>query len=129
MANTVVSLAALGEAIARELTLYHENVVEKVNAAGETSIKKMVALAKSGAPAKTGRLKKNITYKPIDGGHGMKTYVLYAKAPSHRIFHLAVHGHATVNGGRARGNGFMANAVDTVLPEYEQAIEEAIRNG
>lgn len=129
MANTVVSLAALGDAVARELTLYHENVVEKINAAGETSIKKMVDLAKSGAPAKTGRLKKNITYKPINEGRGFKTYVLYAKAPSHRIFHLAVHGHATANGGRARGNGFMSSAVNAVLPEYEQAIEEAIRNG
>jgi hypothetical protein len=122
-------LAGLGDAIAQELTLYHENVVEQINIAGETSIKKMVKLAKAGAPVASGRLKKDITYKALDAGRGSKTYVLYAKAPSHRIFHLAVHGHATVNGGRARGNGFMANAVDTVLPEYEQAIEEAIRNG
>lgn len=128
MARTIVSPAALGDAVARELTLYHANVIEKTNDAGKTSIKKMVKKAKASAPAWTGRLKRNITYKALDAGHGAKTYVLYAKAPSHRIFHLAVHGHATATGGRARGNPFIANAVADVLPEYEQAIEEAVRS-
>lgn len=128
MARTV-SLSGLGNAVAEELSIYHESVVEQVNAAGDKSIKKMVKLAKAGAPSYTGRLKKNITSKAVDAGRNFRTYVLYAKAPSHRIFHLAVHGHATANGGRARGNGFLQSAVDAVLPEYEQAIEEAIRNG
>jgi hypothetical protein len=129
MARNVVSVAALGDAIAQELTLYHENVVEQINAAGEKAIKRMVKLAKAGAPAATGKLQKNITYKAFDGSHGDKAYVLYAKAPSHRVFHLAVHGHATKTGGRARGNPFMANAMDAVLPEYEEDVKEAIRNG
>ena len=124
-----VSPAALGAAINQLLTEYSENVVDGVNAAGEKSIKKMVKLAKASAPAKTGRLKKDITFKAFPARHGMKLFVLHAKAPSHRIFHLAVHGHATATGGRARGNSFMANAVDAVLPEYVQAVEEAIRNG
>lgn len=128
MANTV-SLAELGAAIERELTLYHENVTERVNAAGETAIKDMVKRTKAATPKRTGKLQKNITHKAIDAGNGAKTYVLHAKAPSHRIFHLAVHGHATATGGRARGNPFLANAVGAVLPEYERAIEEAIRNG
>lgn len=128
MAN-VVSPAALGAEIQKLLTVYHENAVDDLNAAGEKSIKKMVKLAKASAPANTGKLKRNITYKALDAGNGLKTYVLHAKAPSHRIFHLAVHGHATASGGRARGNPFMANAVDTVLPEYERDVEEALRNG
>lgn len=119
----------LGAAIERELTLYHENVVERVNAAGETAIKDLVKKTKASTPKRTGKLKKAITYKAIDVGNGAKTYVLHAKAPSHRIFHLVVHGHATATGGRARGNAFLANAVGAVLPEYERAIEEAIRNG
>lgn len=124
----VVSPAALGDAIEEQLLLYHEGVVDRVNAAGEKSIKDLVKKAKASAPAKTGRLKRNITYKALDAGNGLKTYVLHAKAPSHRIFHLAVHGHATATGGRARGNPFMANAVADVLPEYERAIEEAVRS-
>jgi hypothetical protein len=127
MAN--ISLTELGAAIEHELNLYHDEVVERVNAAGETAIKEMVKKTKSSAPKRTGKLGKNITYKPISASNGAKKYVLHAKAPSHRIFHLAVHGHATATGGRARGNAFLANAVNAVLPKYEQAIEEAIRNG
>lgn len=127
MAN--VSLAELGAAIERELTIYHDEVVEQVNAAGETAIKNLVKKTKATTPKRTGKLKRNITYKAISTGNGAKSYVLHAKAPSHRIFHLAVHGHATATGGRARGNDFLANAVSAVLPEYERAIEEAIRNG
>ena len=127
MAN--IRLDQLGAAIERELTLYHENVVERVNAAGETAIKDLVKKTKATTPKRTGKLKQAITYKVIDLGHGAKTYVLHAKAPSHRIFHLAVHGHATSTGGRARGNDFLANAVAAVLPEYERAVEEALRTG
>lgn len=128
MAKTV-SISGLGAAIEAELEMYHDNVVREINAAGEASIKKMVQQTKASAPKRTGKLKKNIAYKALDAGHGAKTYVLHAKAPSHRIFHLAVHGHATSTGGRARGNPFLSNAVNAVLPEYERAVEEAIRNG
>ncbi len=127
MARTV-GFDQLGDAIAEELGLYHENVVERVNAAGEKAIKDLVKKTKATTPKRTGKLHKAIAYKAINDGHGVKKYVLHAKAPSHRIFHLAVHGHATKTGGRARGNPFLANAVASVLPEYEQAIEEAVRN-
>lgn len=127
MARTV-RLDQLGDVIAEELGLYHAEVVERVNTAGERAIKDMVKKTKATTPERTSKLKKAIAYKAIDDGHGVKKYVLHAKAPSHRIFHLAVHGHATKNGGRARGNPFLANAVASVLPEYEQAIEEAVRS-
>lgn len=109
--------------------MYHKAVTDRVDAAGEKAIKAMVKKTKATTPKRTGKLKKNITYKVISERFGAKTYVLHAKAPSHRIFHLAVHGHATATGGRARGNAFLANAVDAVLPVYGEDIEEAIRNG
>lgn len=125
MARTI-GLADLGDAIAQELTIYHEEVVERVNAAGEKAIKDLVKKTKATAPTRTGKLKRNITYKAINDTHGMKKYVLHAKAPSHRIFHLAVHGYATATGGRARGNSFVADAVAAVLPVYEEDIKEAM---
>lgn len=123
MANTI-RIDQLGDAIEAELKLYHEDVTNRVNAAGEKAIKEMVKKAKASAPVRTGKLKKAITYKALDAGNGSKTFVLYAKAPTHRIFHLAVHGHATKTGGRAKGNPFLKNAVDAVLPVYEEDIEE-----
>ena len=127
MARTV-RIDQLSDVIVEELELYHEDVIKRINAAGEKAIKDMVKKTKASTPARTGKLKKAITYKAIDAGNGVKTYVLHAKAPTHRIFHLAVHGHATKTGGRARGNDFLANAVAAVLPAYEKDIEEAVRS-
>ena len=117
----------LGKAIAEELTLYHEDVVEKVNAAGASAIKDLVKRTKAGAPVDTGDFKKSIASKEVTDGHGMKSFVLYARAPFHRIFHLLVHGHAKQNGGRVPGNPFLQDACDQVLPEYEKNIEEALK--
>ena len=46
---------------------------------------------------------------------------------THRLTHLLVHGHATRNGGRTKANPFLKNALDAVLPEYERAVEEAVK--
>ena len=117
----------LGKAISSELSIYHEDVVEKVNAAGASAIKELVKRTKANAPVDTGDFKKAIASKEVPTSNGMKTFVLYAKAPLHRIFHLLVHGHAKQNGGRVPGDPFLQNAVDAVLPEYEKAVEEALQ--
>ena len=57
------------------------------------------------------------------------SYIWYVRAPAHRLTHLLVHGHATKDGGRTKGDPFLKNALDEVLPEYEQRVEEAIKNG
>lgn len=121
----------LSAAIAEELTTYHEGVVERVNAAGADAVKKLVKQTKATAPERTGSFKKNITSKEITAhtGTGMKSFVWYVKAPDHRITHLLVHGHAKLNGGRVPGNPFLQNALDRVLPEYEETVKEAVKNG
>ena len=131
MANNgrTIAITDLSDAIAEQLELYHDEVVEKVNAAGEAAVKDLVKKTKATAPKRTGTFKKNIAWKAVDDGHGGKRYVWHVKAPDHRITHLVVHGHATMNGGRAKGNAFLSDALSTVLPEYERAVEEAIRNG
>ena len=118
----------LGAAIAELLTLYHEEVIEDVNAAGEKAVKKLVELTKSTAPKDSGDFAKSITYTAKEKrGTGDKEFTWGAKAPHHRITHLLVNGHETVNGGRVPGDPFLENALETVLPEYESDIEEAIK--
>lgn len=117
----------LGAAISAELTLYHEDVVEKVNSAGASAIAQLVKKTKEKAPVETGDFRKSLTSKEVPAAHGMKNYILYAKAPHHRVFHLLVHGHAKKGGGRVSGNPFLQNAIDEVLPEYEQQVEEALK--
>jgi hypothetical protein len=118
----------LGAAIQEELTTYSEGVAERVNAVGKTAAEKLRKLTKATAPVASGDFRKHIAIKEVDTGHGTKRYIWHVKAPDHRLTHLLVHGHATKNGGRTKGDPFLKNALETVLPEYEQAVKEAVQN-
>ena len=127
MANTV-SLENLGEAIEQELTLYAKEVQEGVEAAAATSMKKLVKLTRASAPVgNRGSFKKNITSTKKKRGPRDVQQIWHVKAPDARLTHLLVHGHATKDGGRTKADPFLQNALDQVLPEYERAVEEAIR--
>lgn len=119
----------LGAAIEQELTVYHENVLERVNAAGQEAVKKLVKLTRATAPkGARGSFRKSITSKEDKKRFG-NTYVWGVKSPDYRLTHLLVHGHATRDGGRTKADPFLQNAVDQVLPEYEKNVEEAVQNG
>lgn len=117
----------LGAAISQELTIYHESIVEKVDAAGAEAVKKLVKLTKASAPVgKRGSYKRNIASKLLKKGKRGSAYVWYVKAPDYRLTHLLIRPHPTLNGGQTKGDPFLKNAVDEVLPEYEEAVKEAI---
>ena len=118
---------AIGDAIARELTIYSEQVNDRVNACGEEAAAELVSITKATAPKKTGSFRKHIAYKEVAETHGLRTYVWHVKAPDYRITHLLVHGHAKQNGGRIPGSSFLQDALDKVLPDYEAKIKEAVR--
>ena len=120
--------ADLGEAINQELTTYHKDVLDRVNKAGETAVKALVRRTKETAPVKSGDFRKAITYKVEERPGGDKRFVWGAKAPHYRLTHLLVHGHAKAGGGRVKGDPFLANALDEVLPAYETAVEEVLAN-
>ena len=116
----------LGAAIAEQLTIYHADKLEKVNAAGEKAAKKLVKLTKASAPKKSGDFAKSLTYTAEKKTGGDIAYTWGAKAPHHRLTHLLVNGHPTVNGKRVKGDPFLENALDIVLPEYENDVKEAL---
>lgn len=119
----------LGAVIGQELALYSNDVREKVDAAGKKAIKKLVRLTEETAPIGErvgGNYAASIASKEVKGKRG-NSYVWHVKPPNHRLTHLLVHGHATKDGGRTKPNPFLQNAVDTVLPEYEKEVEEAIK--
>lgn len=117
----------LGDAIAEQLTIYHADKLEKVNAAGEKAAKKLVKLTKKSAPKDSGDFAKSLTYTAEKKTGGDIAYTWGAKAPHYRLTHLLVHGHPTVNGKRVKGDPFLDNALATVLPEYENDVEEALK--
>lgn len=120
----------LGAAISQELTVYHDRVLERLDEAGAEAMKELVKLTKASAPVgKRGKFKRSIASKVLERGPRGNKRVWYVKSPEHRLTHLLVHGHATKDGGRTRPDPFLQNALDTVLPEYQEAVEEAIENG
>lgn len=119
----------LGTVIGQELTTYHQNVIDAVNAAGEKAVKSLVKKTKATAPVgERGSFKKSIASKVEKGKRGNR-YIWHVKAPDYRLTHLLAHGHATRDGGRTKADPFLANAVAEVIPEYEKEVEEAVKNG
>jgi hypothetical protein len=120
------------------LTIYAEDVNEKLRDITQDSMKKLVKETKATAPRgrRKGQYRKNITAdytgtkKSARGLRGQKVQAIwYVRAPDYRLTHLLVKGHATRDGGRTNANPFLQNAIDKVLPEYEQKVQEAIQNG
>ena len=116
-------------AIQRELTTYHRQMLNRVNAAGEEAVKALVKKTKATAPKRSGAFRKAITHKvTVNKATGDQRFIWGAKAPHYRLTHLLVNGHPKVNGGWVDGDPFLANALNEVLPEYENAVKEAVKN-
>lgn len=122
----------IGRAIEDTLTIYGSAVNARVNDAGRGAIRKLVKLTKASAPRgkrSSGKFASSIASKEEQAkATGNSKFVWYVRPPNHRLTHLLVHGHATKDGGRTKADPFLANALDIVLPEYEKAIEEAVKN-
>ena len=128
MAKTI-GLEDLGAAIQEELTIYHDGVVEALDAAGDKAVKELVKKTRATAPKDRGEYRKAITSKRLKKTARGSTHVWYARAPHHRLTHLLVHGHAKRDGGRTKADPFLQNALEQVLPEYEKDVKEALQNG
>ena len=120
----------LAAAISKNLELYADGVQERVNAAGRRAVERLVQITRDTAPR--GSRKSRKFYQSIDSKENVRPYgnqfVWYVKAPNHRLTHLLVHGHDKAKGGRVKGNPFLHNALERVLPEYEREVEEAVKN-
>lgn len=116
----------LGKAITEQLTIYHADKQEKINAAGEKAAKELVKLTKKSAPKDSGDFSKSLTYETEKKTGGDIAYTWGAKAPHYRLTHLLVNGHPTVNGKRVKGDPFLENALASVLPNYENDVKEAL---
>ena len=127
MAKTVKP-SDLGAAIEQELTVYHESVTAKVDEAGAEAVKKLAKITKSTAPeGARGKFRRSITSGVKEKTNRGNTYAWYVKPPESRLTHLLARGHATKNGGRTKADPFLQDACDQVLPEYETAVEEAVK--
>lgn len=120
----------LAAAIQQELTVYHQDVTEAINKLSAKAAQDLVKKTRATAPVGArGSFRKNITSAVSKKGRNGDTHAWFVKAPDARLTHLLVRGHATRDGGRTKGDPFLANALAEVLPDYEKAVEEAVKNG
>ena len=128
----------LGSQMEQTLTIYSEDIHEKLRQLTTESMKQLVKETKATAPIgkRNGRYKKQIaadytgTRRTARGIRGQKVNAIwYVKAPDYRLTHLLVKGHATKDGGRTNANPFLQNAVDRIVPDYEQKVEEVLSGG
>ncbi len=130
----------VGEQLTRVLTIYSDEVNDKIRALTAETMKDLVKETKATAPrgrrAKKDSYSKHIsgdyrgTKKSYRGLHGQDIHAIwYVRAPEYRLTHLLVNGHATSKGTRTRSSPFLHNARDRAVAEYEEKLQEALRNG
>ena len=116
----------LADALFEELTTYHEKINEQVAFESEEAVERLVKITKRTAPTRMGVFRRHIAGKLLKQSANGSTYIWYVKKPHYRLTHLLVHGHDSKRG-RVPGNPFLHKALDTVLPDYEKAVKEAIK--
>ena len=129
MAKITITSDKLAKAIDQELTTYHESVLDNLRDATRDAMTKLVRKTRTTAPKRTGAFRRAIAGDFHGLAKGLNTVRArwYVKAPHYRRTHLIVHGHVKRGGGRTKADPFLQNALNEVLPAYEEAVKEAIK--
>lgn len=129
--STNISVDQLGEAIANELTLYSQHVIDGVKKEAKKSISQLVKDTKATAPVgnRTKHYRDSISSRKESENDRSITYQWYVKGSDYRLSHLLENGHVSRNGGRVEGTHFIKKASDPIIEQYLQAVEEVIKNG
>ena len=121
---------AMGQALEQALTLYRRDVTQRLDRLSSQAVKVLVAKTRATAPvgARKKHYRDSIDSKRLSTSllYG-STYVWYVRPPDYRLTHLLVHGHATPQGGRTRGNDFLVKAVETVRTQFEKDVEAMLK--
>ena len=131
MSKITITPDKLAKAVEQELKLYHQDINAKLIDVTRQAMTDLVKETKKTAPVGArGSFKKNIAgdFRGLKTGLSKIKATWYVKAPDHRLTHLLVKGHATKKGGRTKADPFLENALDKVLPAFEEAVKEAVRN-
>lgn len=127
MAN--ISIDQLAAEIAKELSQYSQEVVEKINVSSERVGKAAVQKLKQTSPKRTGAYAKSWTMTTERAVGQPHRRIVHAKTPYYRLTHLLEHGHAKRGGGRVEGKPHIRPAEEMVIREFMAEVEEAIKRG
>ena len=126
-----IGVDQLGEAIARELTIYSENVIEGIKSEAKSHAKRLVKDTKATAPvgARQKHYRDSITSKKTMETDRAIEFTWFVSGSDYRLSHLLERGHALRNGKRTEGTHFIEKASEPILEDYLKAVEEVIKNG
>lgn len=129
MSKDIVKISNFDAVLEGTLDSYREQVSQAIDAASQYAMHEIVQKTKATAPkGARGTFRKKISWTEIQrSARWDHTYVWYVKAPDYRLTHLLVHGHAKIGGGRTRADPFLQNALNEVLPEYLERVEDALK--
>lgn len=126
-----IGVDELGDAIAKELSLYGRNVIDGVKKEAKSSMSRLVKDTKATAPVghRQKHYRDSIKSKKVSENDRSVSYLWYVAGSDYRLSHLLEKGHALRDGGRVEGTHFIQKASDPILEEYIRAVEEVIKNG
>lgn len=126
-----IDVDKLGDAIAKELTIYGQNVIDGIKREAKSSMSRLVKDTKATAPVgnRQKHYRDSIKSKKVSETDRAVSYLWYVAGSDYRLSHLLENGHALRNGDRTEGTHFIEKASDPILEEYLKAVEEVIKNG
>lgn len=129
MSKQLIQIGELNKAISGILEEYNAEVVSGLKLTTKQAMKDLVDISKDTAPV-GGRAKHyrdSIASKTLSENDKGITKLWYVKGSDYRLTHLLNNGHALRDGGRYPGTNFLGKAVDTVVEQYLQKIEEVLQ--
>lgn len=129
MSNQRIQIDQLNEAIAGVLDEYNKEVVTDLKKVTKQAMNELVKTSKETAPVgnRSKHYKDSISSKTLSENDRGITKLWYVKGSDYRLTHLLNNGHALRDGGRYPGTKFLSNAVDAVVADYKQKIEEVVQ--
>ena len=129
--STTVGVDELGDAIARELGLYGESVIEGIKGEAKRYMSQLVKTTKATAPVgnRQKHYRDSIKSKKTMETDRAVEYTWYVEGSDYRLSHLLEKGHAKRGGGYVEGSHFIQKATDPIIEEYLEMVEDIIKNG
>lgn len=122
-----INIDQLAGEISNMITQYGNDIIEGVDKSSRNIANKAVKALKETSPKDKGDYAKGWRATKEQEFAEASHYTIHNKT-HYQLTHLLENGHVTKNGGRTRKYPHIKKVEEQVIDEYEQAVEEVIRN-